>query len=174
MNLGPELTQNPEEIRFTQESISPTLSKPKPGEKTAPHLDALVALLNTGKQRMTDFPACEIFSIEDPLTQEVAWFSLNNRKLYLAKKSHAPQMNTQLATFAEILGDTWKYTSTSDGYNYPKLSSQSDKASVPTGLLGQFRLFLEAEKATFDTQTPAGMAQVYDDAVQRFHLTCKR
>lgn len=174
MHHGPQLPTNPEEIRFTQESISPALSKPKPGETKAPHLDSLVAKLQAGQQQMTDFPACELFSIEDPATHELAWFSLNNRKLYLAKKSHAPAMNTKLATFTEVVGDTWKFTSTSDGYAYPKLTVQSDKECQPQGLLAQFRHFIETQKATVDMTSPAAVEDLYQRAVQTFHLTCIR
>ena len=169
--------QNPNVIRFTQETISPTLSKPKPGETTAPHLDALAALIERGQQNMTDFPACEVFGIFDKEEGQTAWYSLNNRKLYLAKKSHSQAMNTRLATFDEIVEGTWKMSSSSDGHQYPRLTSQNDKDCQPAGLLGQFRAFVQLRNTLFplnmkesDPETPRD--RLFRETSAEFQLIC--
>ncbi|MGD9592858.1 MAG: hypothetical protein AB7V32_10090 [Candidatus Berkiella sp.] len=179
LNAPQQPPQNPDLIRFTQETISPTLSKPKPGETKAQHLDALAALISNGTQAMTDFPACEVFGIVDKSTNEVVWYSLNNRKLYLAKKSHATVMNTKLATFDEIAGDTWKMTSTSDGLSFPKLTSQNDKESQPSGLLAQFRDFVQIRNMLFPLNVRQDVPETPPEKLKRvtteeFGLICKR
>lgn len=168
MKQGPEKLKNPSEIQFIHETISPTLSKPKPGESICPSLDSLTKDIKNGRQSMLDFPPIEIFSIRDPETNDKTYYSLNNRKLYIAKKSNSLHIRTQQATFAQILDSEWKMTSTSDGIRYPKPTNYGNKECMPTGLLLQFRMFL-ADMRT--TNVPKALA--LDLAKEQFQLKCR-
>ncbi len=169
--------KDPHQIRFIHQTISPTLSKPKPGEIRTPHLDAIAREIENGVQSMLAFPPIEIFSIRDPLTNEKAYFSLNNRKLYLAKKSHSVGIKTVKATFAQILESTWKMTSMSDGLAFPNPTQEGNKECKPTGLLLQFREFLSIRNQVYplnmkkdDDQTVA--QRIFREAQETFHLKC--
>ncbi len=172
MQRGPTI-RSPQDIRFIHQTISTTLSKPKPGEIKTPNLDALANEVKEGRQSMLDFPAIEIFSIHDQENDEEVSYSLNNRKLYIAKKSGSQVINTINASFDEILDSVWKMTSMSDGLAYPTPTHNSNKACQPVGLLLQFRSFLEENKTT-SKDTPAKKEEVYQKACEQFHLQCRR
>ncbi|MCS5711929.1 hypothetical protein [Candidatus Berkiella aquae] len=148
--------KNPHEIRFIHQTISPTLSKPKPGESKCHHLDAIAHDVATHRQSMLDFPPIEIFSIRDPQSNEKAYYSLNNRKLYIAKKSRSQEINTVKATFEQILHSLWKMTSQSDGLNFPTPTQLGEKECNPTGLLLQFRDFIKIRATLYPLNTPRG------------------
>lgn len=169
MIAGPNETQrDPQEIRFIHETISTTLSKPKPGEKITPTLESLANDVKTGRQSMLDFPPIQIFSIRDPQTQEKHYYSLNNRKLFIAKKSRSPELRTVKATWDDILESTWKMTSTSDGLRFPNPTRNGNKEAQPTGLLAQFRTFLEQKKR--DNVDPQA---TFQQAQAEFALKCR-
>lgn len=164
----PEKNRNPENIRFIHETISPTLSKPKKGETKTPTLEALANDVKVGKQSMLEFPPIQIFSIRNPETQEKHYYSLNNRKLFIAKKSRSPEIRTVRADWNEIVESTWKMTSTSDGLLFPNPTRNGNKTAQPTGLLAQFRTFLEQQQRE---KTPS--ATIREQAQAQFTLKCR-
>ncbi len=168
VNMLPEKNRDPESIRFIHETISTTLSKPKPGENKTPTLEALANDVKTGKQSMLAFPPINIFSIRDPQTQEKHYYSLNNRKLFIAKKSRSPEIRTVRADWTEVMESTWKMTSTSDGLRFPNPTRNGNKEAQPTGLLAQFRLFLEKNQRE---NTPS--ETIRQQAEAQFALKCR-
>lgn len=170
--------RNPKAIRFIHQTISPSLSKPKPGEVKVPHLDALANDIASGVQNMLDFPPINIFSIRDPETKEKHYYSLNNRKLYLAKKSRSENIGTTHASFSEILDSLWKMTSSSDGLAFPIPTRNGDKECNPTGLLLQFRNFLALRKELYSLNTPKNASETVEarllrEAQETFRLKCQ-
>lgn len=174
----PIKVKNPQKIRFIHQTISPSLSKPKPGETKRPHLDAIAKDVKEGKQSMLEFPPIEIFSIQAPQTDEKTYYSLNNRKLYIAKKSGSTEIKTVRASFQQILDSIWKMTSQSDGLHFPSPTQSGNKECNPTGLLRQFRDFMKMRAALYPLNIRQGdpetaLQRIKREAHEEFKIKCR-
>jgi len=165
----------PKNIRFTQQSISDKLSKPKAGETKKKHLESLVADLSTGKDSIQNFPPIIVFSVFDSENYEEITYSLSNRKLFLARKSNAEEIKSTFATFDEILSSTWKWTNENDGITFPVISETPKKESRPTyGMLCMLRNFFDSRlnNRVVSELSLEEKNGIYEEASEKFKLKC--
>jgi hypothetical protein len=144
-------TRNPKAILFCHQTISPCLTKDENGKQPGPNLNRLVAEIKDAHLAMTDLPPLSVFEITDPQTGDALTFSLSNRKLYIAKKSNADEVNTKWASFDEIAASTWKMTNKSGGYTYPNPTRYGNKEAQPhpDTLLARFKNDLDRTVGLF-------------------------
>lgn len=128
---GEIITVKVEDIRYTQESIGPNFTLPD-GSK-GENLRAVVDLIKNGEKQLEDFPTIRLFKWQTEAGDDI-YFSLDNRRLYIAKESLAgvPEANIQgqIATLEDIKNEAFKFTSQEGGF-YVKITNTPDKELKP-------------------------------------------
>lgn len=166
----PEITiRNPREILWLHHTISPTFSQgapdPTPDEpnrkKPGRNVLAVANDLKKGtdpdgkKISYQDFPALEVFTLEDPDSREQYTYSLSNRRLTAMRASGISEVKTQPAPFSKIYASLWKMTSLDGGFSQPQ-STQLEKGKelrpAKHSTLGKFRDDMEEGKRIYEAR----------------------
>ncbi|MBR7099704.1 MAG: hypothetical protein IKC91_00935, partial [Clostridia bacterium] len=93
---------NPEDIRYTQKSISSKFKKDG-------SIDDMIKGLKDGSISADDVPAIKVFKRNGKI------YSLDNRRLYAFKQAGMKTINVQWASKIEVRGQLWKFTTITDG-----------------------------------------------------------
>lgn len=147
------VNRNPEEIRWTQASISPDFTKPNEPQGKPERVEAILKKVASGHEDYTyeKCPTIPVFSISDPDDAEAKplIFTLANRRLYVFKMVNAPLMRTTDAKFSEVLINLFKLTHPCDGMSPPKLTKFPNKDEQPEQwtVLYKFRSTMEKKIA---------------------------